>query len=66
MPDIPWRQNCLNQTLHDLVCDASLRNKSGRHAWDYADRIDLYHWPQGAVDIIEKLAEEKAHADMAK
>lgn len=64
VPDIPWRQNLLDQALKELVGDIELRERLGRQGWRYADETDLYHRPQVAADIIEKLAKEKAHANM--
>lgn len=64
VPDTPWRQNLMDQALKELAGDVELRNRLGRQGWRYADETDLYHRPQVAADIIEKLAEEKAHANM--
>jgi UDP-glucose:(heptosyl)LPS alpha-1,3-glucosyltransferase len=65
VPDIPWRQNLLNQALLELAGDEGLRNQLGEQGWHYADITDLYYRPQVAADIIEKLAEEKVNADLA-
>jgi UDP-glucose:(heptosyl)LPS alpha-1,3-glucosyltransferase len=64
VPDIPWRQNLLDQALLTLAGDKELRVKFGEQGWCYADNTDLYRRPQVAADIIEKLAEEKVHADL--
>jgi UDP-glucose:(heptosyl)LPS alpha-1,3-glucosyltransferase len=62
IPDNPWSQSAFDHALLKLVADSQYRRKLGSQGWHYADTTDLYHRPQVAADIIEKLAKEKSES----
>lgn len=57
----PFKQQVLNEQLASLLLSAS-REALAQRALTFADREDLYSMPEKAVEAIERVAKEKAHA----
>jgi UDP-glucose:(heptosyl)LPS alpha-1,3-glucosyltransferase len=60
IPDTLWCQSHFDLAFRRLVNDSKLRGQLGQRGWRYADTTDLYHRPQVAADIIERMAKEKS------
>jgi UDP-glucose:(heptosyl)LPS alpha-1,3-glucosyltransferase len=57
----PFKQQVLNEQLASLLLSDS-REALAQRALTFADREDLYSMPEKAVEAIEQVAKEKAHA----
>lgn len=48
----PFEQHVLDDDLHKVLADSSLREKWAKNARHYADTQDLYSLPEHVADII--------------